>query len=72
MGIPERDKNLEFYFDRIREKEEELNEAIKTGKRGTRNPLVISQFYELGIDFDEFIVLTDDIPLFCKATLNYK
>ena len=72
MGMPERDRNLDYYFTRIKENDIEIMEGIKTGKKGTRNPLIISQFYELGIGFDEFIDLTDDIPLFCQASLNYR
>lgn len=72
MGMPERDRNLKYYFSCAKESEDEIIEAIKTGKKGTRNPLVISQLYELGIKFDEFIKLTEDIPLYCMAALAAK
>ena len=71
MGMPERDRKLDYYFVQIKE-DEETKEAIVSGKKGTRNPLIISQLYELGVDFSEFINLTDDVPLFCNATLLYK
>jgi len=64
MGMPERDRNLDYYFARAKENEDEIIEAIKTGKKGTRNPLVISQLYELGIKFEEIISLTEDVPLY--------
>ena len=72
MGMPERDRNLDYYFARAKENEDEIIEAIKTGKKGTRNPLVISQLYELGIKFEEIISLTEDVPLYCMAILANK
>jgi hypothetical protein len=71
LGQPINDKKQNYYFNRAKDTDDEINEAIKTGKKGTRNPLIISQLYRKGIDFDEFIELPKSVMLYCQADFQF-
>jgi len=71
LGQPINDRKQNYYFNKAKDTEEEIIEAIKTGKKGTKNPLVVYRLYREGVKFDEFIELPKSVKLFCQAELLY-
>lgn len=67
LGRPLNDKHLGYHFVCAKLNDINISNAIRTGKKGTTNPLIVSQLYQMGIPFDEFVALPDAVKLYCQA-----
>lgn len=69
LGQPLNGKKTTYRFSRAKMEDPEIIAAVKTGKKGTTNPLIVSKLYQQGIDFAEFIELPESVKLYCQADI---
>lgn len=69
---PVRKNGLFFGFREITRPDNIKAEAIKTGKKYTKNPKDILAFVNYGCVYDDFVTISDDVKAYCEAHGKYK
>lgn len=65
FGRPVRVKKSDFYFSSVRENDEVIVDAIKTGKKALRHPLPVFEYFQVRCSLSEFANLPKDVEEYC-------
>lgn len=71
MGQAIKKPGENFGFVRAKMEDEHIQEAIRTGKRGTANIFEVCSLVKKGATFDEFISLPKAVQYYCNASIAW-
>jgi len=69
-NFPNGSDSEDYDFEFVMDSHPEIDEAIKTQKKATRHPYIVSEYFLAGVSLSEFIELPKSVIAYCEAKMQ--